>query len=109
MSTEQPRDDERPVEPHPKANELVEPEELTAAGRHGGPAPQTRRAGRLGLIIGAGILALGVILAAVLFRSGWLIAIAAIVIIAYMILLLAPVVLAEGTKVAQDESAGRRR
>jgi len=103
------------VAPHRLANELTADESVQSAGVPPIAVPQEpardaamtttdRRLGKGAAMLILGVIVAGVVIAALLTRQWLLLGLAALVFIPFMLLLMAPFWLAEGTKIAQDDS-----
>ena len=104
---------DRHLEPHPIANDLTDHRELVPSASQAPSANDAedrtilttteRRIGQWLLMLTAIVVIAGLVIAAILARSWSLIGVAAIVFVPYMLYLLAPIWLAESTRIAQDE------
>jgi hypothetical protein len=98
-----------PVRPHPLSNDLTEEPmqisalEASADAESALPRGEKRVLGRVAMFVGA-IAVVAIIVAAIMFPRPELWAIGAVFMLLYGILLISPVILADSTKVAQDET-----
>jgi hypothetical protein len=104
------------VIPHPLANELIDESDLVPDVEAATPpderhlAPQTdRRVGRMIWLAAALAIVAGVIVAAIFFRSLGTLWFAAGFAAAYAVFVLAPILLAIGTRITQDEEIKEER
>jgi hypothetical protein len=103
------------VAPHRLANELTADESVQSDGvrpmaiphqppRDAALTTTDRRLGKSAAVLILGVIVVGVVIAALLTRQWLLLGLAALVFIPFMLFLMAPFWLAEGTKIAQDDS-----
>lgn len=106
-----PTDPTTPARPHPISNDLtheqlsapVSREERRIERDAAVPRKERRVLGHLGMFIGGAVL-LGIIVAAFLYPRPEMFFVGVVFVVAYGLMLAAPVILADTTKVAQDES-----
>jgi hypothetical protein len=108
--TSLPHDQDVPLRSHPLSNDLTSealakpgPVERSEERQAAVPRKERRVLGRVAMFIG-GAAVLAVIVAAYFFPRPDLFVIGAVFVLAYGLLLIAPVMLADSTKVAQDET-----
>jgi hypothetical protein len=113
--TSLPHDQDVPLRSHPLSNDLTTealakpgPVERSDERQAAVPRKERRVLGRVAMFVG-GAAVLAVIIAAFLFPRPDLFIIGAVVILAYGLLLIAPVILADSTKVAQDEAVREQK